>query len=318
MTKQMFEVKLVHTNLHIRPINKSVPQDVKDFIKDNIDLLPREIYYRLVDKDMDITIRQNQIHFWWSQLGQNRYKRCEDSFDSTCLWLLKNNYHIILQEEKPVRALAFETGILEQLNESRININEYGMDATYNTNNMGFELYVLHAEVNGTGFPLFYLYFENNGGCKEGIRTSILQMFLTTFQNRGLQPVFFLTDKDFAQINAVRFTWPHAKIQLCKWHAKRAITNRLSSNKATRFSFNPLSEIGKRFPFNGIQQATHFCPKELRDRVWTIMEKHLHQHPLIPTNEGDFLSKSNIYEASVQKMYTFCYANSLISLWQYL
>ena len=48
------------------------------------------------------------------------------------------------------------------------------------------------------------------------------------------------------------------------------------------------------------------------------MEKHLHQHPLIPINEGDFLSKSNIYEASVQKMYTFCYANSLISLWQYL
>ena len=85
ITKQMFEVKLVHTNLHIRPINKSVSQDVKDFIKDNIDLLPREIYYRLVDKDMDITIRQNQIHFWWSQLGQNQYKRYEDSFDSTCL-----------------------------------------------------------------------------------------------------------------------------------------------------------------------------------------------------------------------------------------
>ncbi|RGB30664.1 hypothetical protein C1646_627764, partial [Rhizophagus diaphanus] len=40
-----------------------------------------------------------------------------------------------------------------------ININEYGMDATYNTNNMGFELYVLHAEVNGTGFPLSYLQY---------------------------------------------------------------------------------------------------------------------------------------------------------------
>jgi len=48
------------------------------------------------------------------------------------------------------------------------------------------------------------------------------------------------------------------------------------------------------------------------------MEKHLHQHPLIPTSEGVFLNKFDIYEASVQEMYTFCHTNSLISLWQYL
>ena len=162
------------------------------------------------------------------------------------------------------------------------------MDATYNTNNLGFELYVLHAEVNGTEFPLSYLFLENNGKCKEEIRTGILQMFLTVFQDQEVQPLFFLTDKDFAQINAVRFTWPYTKIQLCKWHVKRAITTRLSSNKATRSNFNPLSEIGKRFPFNGIQQGSHFCPKEFRERVWTMMEKHLHQHPIIPTSEGVF------------------------------
>src|SRR5205823_5473500 len=191
--------------------------------------------------------------------------------------------------------------------------------ATYNTNNMKFELYVLHAEINGTGFPLSYLFLENNGNCKEEIRTGILQIFLTVFRNQGVQPLFFLTDKDFAQINAVQFTWPHTKIQLCKWHVKRAITTRLSSNKATRSSFNPLSEIGKRFPFNGVQQqASHFCPKEFREQIWAIMEKHLHQHPLIPTSEGVFLNKSNIYEASVQEMYIFCYTNSLISLWLYL
>jgi hypothetical protein len=73
MTKQMFEVKLVHTNLHIRPINKSVPQDVKDFIKDNIDLLPREIYYRLVGYNhstksnllLMVTVRTKSIQTLW-------------------------------------------------------------------------------------------------------------------------------------------------------------------------------------------------------------------------------------------------------------
>ena len=48
------------------------------------------------------------------------------------------------------------------------------------------------------------------------------------------------------------------------------------------------------------------------------MDKHLHQHPLIPTSEGNFLSKEVIYEESVQEMYRFCKDNSLISLWQYL
>ena len=64
------EVELLHKDLHVRPIDKSVPQDVKEFIKDNIDLLPKEIYACLVDKGLNVLIRQKQIHFWWTQLGQ--------------------------------------------------------------------------------------------------------------------------------------------------------------------------------------------------------------------------------------------------------
>ena len=195
----------------------------------------------------------------------------------------------MLYKTEPVNVLAFDTGILDQLNKFGIIVNECGIDATYNTNNMGFELYVLHAEVNGTGFPLSYLFLENNGKCKDGVRTGMLQMFLAAYYNQGIQPRFFLTDKDYAQINAIQFTWPHCKIQLCKWHVNRAITMRLSSNKNVRSSgFNPLSEIGKKFPFDGIQQATQFCSKDLRKSLWQIMEKHLHYHPFIPTRDGQF------------------------------
>ena len=142
---------------------------------------------------------------------------------------------------------------------------------------MGFELYVLHAEVNGTGFPLSYLFLENNGQRNEGVRTRVIQNFFAIFQNQGLRPKFFLTDKDFAQINAIRFTWPYCKIQLCKWHVKRAISTRLLSNKSTRSSgFNPLSELGKKFPFHGVQQASQFCPKELRKTVWKIIFIDIH------------------------------------------
>jgi hypothetical protein len=319
-TTQVAKVSLYHKDLHAKPIDTSIPQDIKNFIASNIDLLPREIYARLInseDIDLPLFIKQKQIHFWWTQLGQDRYKRCNDAFESAYTWLLENKYEILLYEVEPVHVLAFDTGILDQINKLGIIINEYGIDATYNTNNMGFELYVLHVEVNGTGFPLSYLFLENNGQCKERIRTGVIQKFFTIFQNQGLQPKFFLTDKDFAQINVIRFTWPQCKIQLCKWHVKRAIITRLSSNKSTRSSgFNPLSELGKQFPFDGIQQAAQFCPKELRKTVWSIMEKHMHQHPLIPTSDGQFLTIDTIYEASVQEMYLFCKNNSLISyLW---
>jgi hypothetical protein len=94
---------------------------------------------------------------------------------------------------------------------------------------------------------------------------------------------------------------------------------RLGSNKTPRnSSFNSLSELGARFPFTGIVQSPKFCPKELRENVWKIMEQHLHQHPLIPTSDGQFLTKTTIREVAIQEMYTFCKENSLISLWCYL
>ena len=63
-TTLLSEVELFHKDLHVRPIDKFVPEDVKEFIKNNIDLLPKEIYARLVDKGLNVLIRQKQIHFW--------------------------------------------------------------------------------------------------------------------------------------------------------------------------------------------------------------------------------------------------------------
>ena len=60
--------------------------------------------------------------------------------------------------------------------------------------------------MNGTGFPLAYLFLENNGKCGDGIRTTVIQEFLMKLHDAGVQPEFLLTDKDFAQINAARFT----------------------------------------------------------------------------------------------------------------
>jgi hypothetical protein len=90
---------------------------------------------------------------------------------------------------------------------------------------------VVHANIDGTGFPLAYLFLENNGNCGNGIRTATLIDFFLELKTRGLEPEFFLTDKDFAQISAARFIWKNIKIQLCLWHIKKAVETKLSNNK---------------------------------------------------------------------------------------
>jgi hypothetical protein len=95
-----------------------------------------------------------------------------------------------------------------------------------------FELYDFHAEVNGTGFPLAYLFLENNGNCSGLIRTDVIAQFLIEIRLRKhIEPKFFLTDKDFAQISAAQRAWPSIKIQLCRWHMQRAIETKLKDSK---------------------------------------------------------------------------------------
>ena len=111
-------------------------------------------------------------------------------------------------------------------------------------------------------YPIYSSRIMDN--VKEESEQQYCKNSLQRFVIGGWILLFFLTDKDFAQINAARFTWPRSKIQLCKWHIKRAIFTRLSSNKVTTRSsgFNPLSEFGVGFPFRGVGQSSQFCPKE--------------------------------------------------------
>ncbi len=38
-----------------------------------------------------------------------------------------------------------------------------------NTNNLKFELYVIHADIDGMGFSLAHLFLKNNENCENGI-----------------------------------------------------------------------------------------------------------------------------------------------------
>ena len=160
----------------------------------------------------------------------------------------------------------------------------------------------MHAEIDGMGFPLAYLFLENNGNCGNGIRTGILIDFFIQLKNCGLEPEFFLTDKDFAQISAACFVWKEIKVQLCLWHIKKAVEARLSNNKKPQqINYNGVaaqqqfSFINPLFKPILTKDKICFCPKELHSSILELMSKHLHQHPLVPTVEGQYFSSTLIW-----------------------
>ena len=129
-TTLMATIYIRHHLLHPYPKDVSISDDIKQFIMNNIDLLPREIYARLVENGLDLSITSKQIHTWWVKLGQGRYRQHDDSFISAVEYLKKENHKIILNQQFPVRAIAFTTGIYDELQKSNIRIHECGIDAT--------------------------------------------------------------------------------------------------------------------------------------------------------------------------------------------
>jgi len=199
---------------------------------------------------------------------------------------------------------------------------------------LGFELYAVIGQQKGSGYPLAYLFLDNSKK-GDGVRTLILAGFFNSLKHKELSPEFFLTDKDFAQINAALQVWPSTKIQLCLWHIERAINKRLADGSIPKTnSYNAelantetnLVDVNFHpFPVDrntGIRSIINcdqkFCPKEFRDAILNMIIYHFHLHPLIPNDQNQFLSTNDIWLLSVQEMYRFCVQNDLKNVWAYL
>ncbi|EXX62072.1 hypothetical protein RirG_165060 [Rhizophagus irregularis DAOM 197198w] len=197
------------------------------------------------------------------------------------------------------------------------------IDATYGTNNLAWELYAIMGVIDGTGFPLSYLIISVG---KNRNITGILTQWMQALKERNLRNFpFILTDKDFSEINAAQTVWPEARLQLCVWHLRRAIKQRLSSNKiGTYYSYNPKvahEECSSIDPSWGIINNSNlvFCPLKLRKTVISIVENHSNRHMLLLKHDGTFITNADeIWKECVKEMIEFCKENELLQLWVYL
>jgi MULE transposase domain len=211
------------------------------------------------------------------------------------------------------------------------------------------------AEVDGVGFPLSYMLLTTTTAITEGARTTFLVKFLDGLRQKGVNPRFAMTDKDPAQIRAVKTVWSSTYIQLCYWHLKKAVKKQMASTKRPQVMRYAMNEAKMEFSFIDLnfypnapttstststfllaiedntkattnQTSCHtknkaaftYCPSEHRNHILRLMVKHLHQHPFIPALGNQYYTSEQIREEAVKEMYTYCKENDLAWAWAYL
>ena len=233
-------------------------------------------------------------------------------------------------------------------------VKEVAMDATFGTNNAGMDLFALLAEVDGTGVPLGYCFVEVNSGegnhrSDRGALPNILTQFLGCFRRSGLRPAFFGIDKDFSEISAVKQVFPDVKVQLCFWHAKRAIRQKIRDATKTcpQAKYSP-AEAQAIIP--GLEvcwgsvptrrpHGDHFfgrcqCPSRMqrfeekgrvetstaeeRDAVLAMFCRHFNAHPSIPDRNGTLRTPEAIHSEACSELYAWCKARDYFRLWSYM
>ena len=300
-------------------------------------------------------VSPQQVYYQWHQSNSKLWRQDSDQFRSAEI-LLSNQpgFTTSTYIVENVRALAFY--ILDSINPLVKEVKELAMDSTFGTNNAGMSLFAVLAEVDGTGVPLAYCFVDVFKDNKTGDRYAVpgaipstLEQFLRPLRAYGCKPTFFGTDKDFSEIWAIHQAFPEATIQLCFWHARRAIRTKLSSSQATKTQAEykpqgaqmliPELEIcwgsmPTNRPNGDHRNGSCTCPSrsvesapkgrletssnEEKDTVLSIFTRHYNSHPLIPDQNGTYRTANDIHRACTAEMYHWCKSRNYFRLWAYL
>ncbi|KAK7438928.1 hypothetical protein VKT23_009431 [Stygiomarasmius scandens] len=183
-----------------------------------------------------------QIYTAWIKLSEELWKRADNQLESAKQLLEELGDEVeVMHTVNPdgVEQLCWVMKkIAGPLGQGTV---EVGLDATYKTNSKHLELYCVMAEHDNAGFPLSYCLLSTATSMEQRKRTKALCKWVTQLRDQwGVNPEFVNIDKDMAEIGMVRKVWPTAKIQLCWWHLRRAVRERLAKAKLSTTPYNPI------------------------------------------------------------------------------
>ena len=337
-------------------VNIELDEAVKDFIGARLtESTPSQIYRDLTSSGLPRvdSIKQSQVYYVWQQGNASNWRRDADQFQSAMLFLseplgTKICEHALLTYGN-MRGLALF--VRESMSALHAEAKELAMDATFGTNNAGLDLFSVLAEVDGTGVALGYCFVgitpsaDGTRRAQPGALTNILQQFLSRIRQAGFSPTFFGTDKDQSEINAVQHVWPRTTLQLCYWHAKRAIRMKLkdASMSGTLSHYEPMEalklvpgleicwgSLSTKRPDGDHRYGRCECPSARtpaehkimsqadKDTMLRMFCRHFNAHSLIPDRNGIFRSPADIHSECISEAYTWCKARGFFRLWAYL
>ncbi|KAJ9106406.1 hypothetical protein QFC21_001552 [Naganishia friedmannii] len=234
-------LKYVHSQDHTTYTDIVLPKDAVDYISANTDRTPSEIHAELRRKyaaaDKPVHFTQKQVHARWTRENERVWKLDPDELTSASLVMQRHRESdridlITLPTITGVQAFAFAVrDVLEQRGPF---IHEVGMDSTWKTNGMGFELYAFVAEANGVALPLLFMFVKTGPKAPKDSKTAIIGACLLHIKERCVNIKFALSDKDASEINAIRKALPSSRHQLCYWHVIKYLKDRLAENKKPR------------------------------------------------------------------------------------
>ena len=337
--------------------SKALSPEIIDFIDKNNSQTPSELFGKITCSELPGSEHalSSQIYYRWHKTNSKTWRLSEDPLVSCMKYLdgKSDKYLYNFVQEGKKQAVMF---YIREAMQALTGAKELVMDATYGTNSAGMDMFAVLAELDGSGIPLCYMFVEKGTtentkpSANEGATIAVITTFLSPLKDHGFNPHFFGTDKDAAEIFAVRHTWPKSKHELCWWHVKRAIRSKMTTSDEadvlqryrpeecegiihnfehcwgsypklralrTRHWSQTCDCPSRRERFVGRGCLEPRLPKD-REEVLGIIDRHLNVHSFMPDSTGTFLPKHVIYQQSATEMYRFCRARAYFRLWAYL
>ncbi|KAJ8090976.1 hypothetical protein PM082_024900 [Marasmius tenuissimus] len=151
-------VRLDHHESHLRYTDVSLPESALEYIWDHLQFKPNDLV-KALKPDYQI-ITSAQVYSAWLRLSEVLWRRVDDQMESARLLLheLEEAGEIDVFESISLDGIVQLSWGMKKVAWAMKDyaVVELGIDATYNTNSSGLELYGVLGEYDGAGYPLAY------------------------------------------------------------------------------------------------------------------------------------------------------------------
>ncbi|KAL0565472.1 hypothetical protein V5O48_016550 [Marasmius crinis-equi] len=216
-------IRMQHNHAHLPYLDVAMPEAPLEYLGDHLEFKPNGLVKTLRPQYRNIT--NAQVYSAWLRLSEELEEAGEiDVFEITSV---DGIVQLAWGMKKIAPAMKGYTVV------------EIGIDATYNTNSKGLELYGVLGKYDGAGYPLAYCLQTTASSTILGKRILALEVFVKQLRDKyALQPHHYHVDKDMAEIRIAQKVWPGVNVALCYWHLNRAVEEHLKKIKLSTTPYN--------------------------------------------------------------------------------